>query len=60
MATFERRQWEGLRNYGEVIGFRNRADGDRNALGESDFLALASRITAPSTVRNAAPTLKRE
>lgn len=29
VATFERRQWEGLRNYGEVIGFRNRADGDR-------------------------------
>ena len=25
----EERGWEGVRNYGEIVGFRNRADGDR-------------------------------
>ena len=28
-VVMEKRQWVGIRNYGEVIGFRNRADGDR-------------------------------
>ena len=29
-VTIQRRSnWEGIINYGEVIGFRNRADGDR-------------------------------
>ena len=28
-VTLQRRPWPGVRNYGEVIGFRNRADGDR-------------------------------
>ena len=27
--TIQRRPWPGIQNYGEVIGFRNRADGDR-------------------------------
>ena len=27
--TIQRRPWLGVKNYGEVIGFRNRADGDR-------------------------------
>lgn len=27
--VIEGRRWEGVRNYGEIIGFRNRADGDR-------------------------------
>ena len=28
-VVLERRPWAGVQNYGEVIGFRNRADGDR-------------------------------
>jgi len=28
-VVIEQRPWKGVRNYGEVIGFRNRADGDR-------------------------------
>lgn len=28
-VILESREWKGLRNYGEVVGFRNRADGDR-------------------------------
>ena len=28
-VTMEPRPWAGVKNYGEVIGFRNRADGDR-------------------------------
>ena len=28
-VTIQRRAWRGIKNYGEVIGFRNRADGDR-------------------------------
>lgn len=27
--TIQKREWEDVKNYGEVIGFRNRADGDR-------------------------------
>ena len=27
--TVQPRKWEGVKNYGEVLGFRNRADGDR-------------------------------
>jgi hypothetical protein len=27
--AIQRRPWEGIKNYGEVLGFRNRADGDR-------------------------------
>ena len=27
--SIQRRPWPGVKNYGEVIGFRNRADGDR-------------------------------
>ena len=28
-VAVQRRPWPGVKNYGEVIGFRNRADGDR-------------------------------
>ena len=29
LVVMQSRPWPGVRNYGEVIGFRNRADGDR-------------------------------